>query len=64
MASKSAISFVAFFLKWAEFKGWKVPNFHILICHWLETFRRVGVLLAFRGAAKSNILGCWVAYRL
>jgi len=57
-------SFRDFFLKWAEFKRWKVPEFHILICHWLETFQRIGVLLAFRGAAKSNILGCWVAYRL
>jgi hypothetical protein len=62
MVSKS-INFVAFFLKWAEYKRWKVPDFHILICHWLESFDRIGVLLALRGGAKSNILGCWVAYR-
>lgn len=63
MVSRS-ISFVAFFLKWAEYKRWKVPEIHVLICHWLETFSRIGVLLAFRGASKSNILGCWVAFRL
>lgn len=56
------ISFPAFFLRWAEFKRWIVPDFQILICHFLQSFKRVGVLLAFRGAAKSNILGCWVAY--
>lgn len=63
MANRS-ISFVAFFLKWAEYKRWKVPDFHILICHWLQTVERLGVLLALRGGAKSNIIGCYIAYRL
>jgi hypothetical protein len=60
----TSIKFVEFFLRWAEYKRWEVPDFHILICHWLETFERIGVLLALRGGSKSNILGCWVAYRL
>lgn len=58
------VSFLAFFLKWAELKRWKVPALHVRICRWLERFERTGVLLAFRGAAKSNILGCWIAFRL
>lgn len=58
------INFVAFFLKWAEHKRWQVPDFHILICDWLERFERLGVLMALRGGAKSNILGCYIAYRL
>lgn len=61
---REGVSFVAFFLKWAELKRWKVPALHVLICQWLERFDRIGVLLAFRGASKSNILGCWIAFRL
>ena len=58
------VSFLAFFLKWAEFKRWKVPAVHVRICRWLQSFERIGVLLAWRGVAKSNIIGCWIAYRL
>lgn len=63
MALKDA-NFVQFFLRWAEVKKWKVPDFHILVCHWLESFERIGVLLALRGGNKSGIIGCWLAYRL
>lgn len=59
-----AVSFVAFFLKWAELKRWKVPWFHVAICQWLERVDRIGVLLALRGGSKSNIIGCWVAFRM
>lgn len=58
------ITFVAFFLRWAEVKRWIVPAFHIRICLWLQKVERIGVLLALRGGAKSNIIGCWVAYRM
>lgn len=62
--STRRVSFLAFFLRWAAFKGWTVPEFHYLLCAWLETFGRVGVLMAFRGAAKSNLIGCYLAWRL
>lgn len=57
------VSFLAFFLKWAEYKGWSVPGIHVRICQWLPAFERLGVLMAARGFAKSNILGCWIAYQ-
>lgn len=60
---KRGVRFLAFFLKWAELKKWEVPAVHVRICLWLEGPWRVGVLLAWRGVAKSNILGCWVAYK-
>ena len=63
MESKST-SFLAFFLRWAEYKRWEVPAFHIKICVWLEKFERIGVLLALRGGSKSNLLGCWLAFRM
>jgi len=62
--ARNRISFVAFFLKWAEHKRWKVPAFHVQICSWLESFDRIGVLMALRGGSKSNILGCYIAWRL
>jgi len=62
--ARNRISFVAFFLKWAEYKRWKVPLFHVQVCAWLESFERIGVLMALRGGAKSNILGCYIAWRL
>lgn len=37
---------------------------HVRACIWLERFKRIGAWLAFRGFGKSNILGCWVAFRL
>lgn len=48
---------------WAEYKRWKAPAVHVRICLWLERVARIGVLLAWRGVAKSNIIGCWIAYR-
>lgn len=56
--------FLAFFLKWAEYKKWKVPAVHVRICLWIEAVKRIGVLLAWRGVAKSNIVGCWIAFRV
>lgn len=63
MPKGSKGEFLAFFLKWAEFKKWKVPAVHVRICLWLEAVERIGVLLAWRGVAKSNIIGCWIAFR-
>lgn len=64
MRRREKHEFLAFFLKWAEYKRWKVPAVHVEICLFLERVTRIGVLLAWRGIAKSNILGCWVAFRL
>lgn len=64
MANRTDADFLAFFEEWARYKKWKVPPFHRAVCIWLETFERIGVLRALRGGAKSNLIGCWLAYRM
>lgn len=56
-------SFLAFFLAWAQFKGWVVPDVHIRACVWLEHRGRLAVLRCFRGFGKSTILACYNAWR-
>lgn len=63
MASKPKSSFLAFFLVWAEFKGWEVPDIHVRACHWLEHRGDLAVLRCFRGFGKSTILACYNAWR-
>lgn len=59
------ISFLAFFLMWADVMGWTVPALHVRICHWLETCADpVRVLMIFRGAAKSTIFAVYKAWQL
>ena len=62
MAQRKA-SFLAFFLAWATFKGWQVPDIHIRACHWLEHRQAHAVLRIFRGAGKSTILAVYNAWR-
>lgn len=59
-------SFAAFYLKWGDMQGWKVPDEHLLVCDWLEGGRRgrVAVLKAFRGFSKSTIVGRYVPDKL
>ena len=58
-------SFLAFFLRWAEVQGWKVPLLHIKMCVWLDVCTdRERVMMVFRGAAKSTIYAIYKAYRL
>lgn len=67
MDRKPRISFLAFFLIWADYKGWTVPAIHVQICNWLERFSqsgRLGVLEVFRGAAKSTIVAVFQAWLL
>ena len=64
MARRKHVSFLAFFLIWADVKGWVVPPLHYEICRWLENRDRVAVLEVFRGAAKSTILALYIAWRL
>lgn len=66
--TKPKISFLAFFLLWAELQGWKVPLFHVQVCVFLEVFYlkgRTGLLMLPRGHSKSSILdvfNAWVIY--
>jgi len=64
---KKKVSFAVFFLLWADFQGWEVPDIHIAICHFLEFCgSRIRVLRVFRGCGKSTILGvynAWLYYR-
>ena len=62
--STEGADFLDFFEEWARLKRWVVPPFHRAICIWLERFQRIGVLRALRGGSKSNIIGCWIAYRM
>ncbi|WP_098722457.1 phage terminase large subunit [Acinetobacter baumannii] len=66
--TKPKISFLAFFLLWAELQGWKVPTFHIQVCIFLENFYlngRTALLMMPRGHSKSSMLdvfNAWVIY--
>jgi hypothetical protein len=63
MAAKPKITFLAFFLMWAERQRWAVPNIHIRACHWLETRGDLAVLRCFRGFGKSTLLAVYNAWR-
>ena len=56
------VPFSVFFLMWANIVGWKVPPFHMAICHFLEYRGEDAVLMVFRGAAKSSILAVYNAW--
>ncbi|EOV6092701.1 phage terminase large subunit [Klebsiella aerogenes] len=57
------ISFLAFFLMWAERMNWDVPDCHYRACHWLEHRGDLAVLRCFRGFGKSTILAVYNAWR-
>lgn len=57
------ISFLAFFLMWAERMQWNVPDCHYKACHWLEHRGNLAVLRCFRGFGKSTILAVYNAWR-
>ena len=58
------ISFLAFYLMWADFKGWDVPDIHIRACYWFEHRGELGLLRCFRGFGKSTILAVGNVWRL
>lgn len=62
-ADTKRASFPAFFLMWAEIQRWEVPAFHLVVCQWLESFGRLGLLMMPRGHAKSTILAVYNAWR-
>lgn len=63
--AKPKVSFLVFFLMWAEYKGWDVPLLHVRVCEWLEDTKNdpVRVLQIFRGAGKSTLLAIYNAWR-
>lgn len=61
MASKCSL--VAFFMIWADMRGWKVPMVHIRCLHWLENRGDFAVLMAFRGFSKSTLLAVYNAWK-
>lgn len=62
---KNRVSFLVFFMLWAERQRWVVPLLHVQICDWLENCKSLErVLLVFRGAAKSTIYAVYKAWRL
>lgn len=60
---KPKISFLAFFLLWADRQGWDVPDLHVRVCVWLESKGPLALLMLPRGHAKSTILGIYNAWR-
>lgn len=64
--NKPRISFLAYFVLWAERMRWKVPPLHVRACVWLEEWwfsdEREGLLMLARGHAKSSILGVFNAW--
>lgn len=62
-ASTKPISFLAFFLIWAERMRWEVPDIHIRAAHWMEHRGDLAVLRCFRGFGKSTLLAVYNAWR-
>jgi hypothetical protein len=63
MAKRRDVSFLAFFLIWAERQRWVVPDIHIRACAWLEGRGDLAVLRCFRGFGKSTLLAVYNAWR-
>lgn len=59
------VTFLVFFLIWAEFKVWTVPLLHVRVCEWLDQTHEdpLRVLQIFRGAGKSTLLAIYNAWR-
>ncbi|EBW6193563.1 transcriptional regulator [Salmonella enterica subsp. enterica serovar Agbeni] len=57
------VSFVVFFLMWAQRMRWKVPDCHWRAVHWMESRGELAVLRCFRGFGKSTILAVYNAWR-
>lgn len=61
--TKQNIDFATFYAMWAVVNGWDVPDFHFIVCDFLQSFGRIGLLMMPRGHAKSTILGVYNAWR-
>lgn len=64
--NKPRISFLAYFVLWAERMRWEVPALHVRACVWLEEWwfseAREGLFMLPRGHAKSTVLGVFNAW--
>ena len=61
--AKRQISFLAFFLMWADLQHWRVPDIHVRACIWLENRGALAVFRCFRGFGKSTLLDLHNAWR-
>lgn len=57
------VSFAAFYLIWADIQGWEVPDFHILVCDFLQDYGILGLLMMPRGHGKSTMLDVYNAWK-
>jgi hypothetical protein len=62
------VNFDEFLWIWNTREGQTTPNLHLGIARWLQARERTGerrlLLMAFRGAGKSTIVGQWCAWQL
>lgn len=58
------VSLPVFYLMYAKTMGWVVPEFHIRVCEWLDSYGSFGLLMLPRGHGKSTILEVYNAYRI
>lgn len=57
------VKFVVFFMVYAEYLGWEVPDFHLWVCEFLENYGPLGLLMMPRGHGKSTFLDIYNAWR-
>lgn len=66
LRTEPRITFLAFYLLWAERMGWTVPPLHVRVCAWLQDGWLSGddllLLMLPRGHAKSTILEVFNAW--
>ncbi|KVC52312.1 phage terminase large subunit [Burkholderia stagnalis] len=60
---RKKVSFLAFFLMWADRMRWEVPDIHVRAVIWMEHRGDLAVLRCFRGFSKSTILAIYNAWR-
>lgn len=60
---RKKVSFLAFFLMWADRMRWEVPDIHVRAVIWMEYRGDLAVLRCFRGFSKSTILAVYNAWR-
>lgn len=58
------VSFAVFFMVYAEYLNWEVPDFHLDVCDFLEDYGPLGLLMMPRGHGKSTFLDIYNAWRL
>ena len=66
LRTEPRVTFLAFYLLWAERMGWAIPPLHVNVCRWLQDAWLSGdsllLLMLPRGHAKSTILEVFNAW--